>query len=129
MHAHCHFLSALDHSPRYFILQPLQITGQEEKKRESIMVGFNRTKTELQVAQEAAQRAQLELERTHFELHAKKCEYALLNMASLCTGKQWCRGARLCGGIHSWGEGCRSSKHELAAAGGAYRVGKLSLSI
>ena len=60
----------------------MQITGQEEKKRESIMVGFNRTKTELQVAQEAAQRAQLELERTQFELHAKKCEYGV----PLCRG-------------------------------------------
>lgn len=51
-----------------------KISGQEEKKRESIMVGFNKTKSDLQLAQEGLQRAQVDLEKTQFELQVKKCE-------------------------------------------------------
>lgn len=43
-----------------------------EKQRESMMVGLSKTKTELGSLQDALARTQVELEKTNFELHAKK---------------------------------------------------------
>ncbi|KAL0021874.1 hypothetical protein WJX77_010346 [Trebouxia sp. C0004] len=43
-----------------------------EKQRESIMVGFNKTKSELGTLQDALAKTQIDLEKTNFELHAKK---------------------------------------------------------
>jgi len=45
-----------------------------EKQRESIMVGFNKTKSELGTLQDALAKTQIDLEKTNFELHAKKSE-------------------------------------------------------
>ena len=43
-----------------------------EKQRESIMAGLNKTKTELSSLQDALAKTQVDLEKTSFELHAKK---------------------------------------------------------
>ena len=43
-----------------------------EKQRESMMVGLSKTKTELGSLQDALAKTQVELEKTNFELHAKK---------------------------------------------------------
>ena len=43
-----------------------------EKQRESMMVGLSKTKTELGSLQDALAKTQVELEKTSFELHAKK---------------------------------------------------------
>lgn len=59
MGSHAHMGDAPELPPQRYLLRvalpyftpcrPLQIAGVEEKKRESIMVGFNKTKTDLQV--------------------------------------------------------------------------------
>ena len=40
-----------------------------------MMTGLNKTKTELSSLQDALAKTQLELEKTNFELHAKKSEH------------------------------------------------------
>ena len=52
-----------------------------EKKRESIMVSWNTTKSELTNLQDALARSQIELERINFELHAKQSECARRQIA------------------------------------------------
>lgn len=46
-----------------------------EKQRESMMVGLSKTKTELGSLQDALAKTQVELEKTNFELHAKKSKH------------------------------------------------------
>lgn len=48
-----------------------------EKQRESMMVGLSKTKTELGSLQDALAKTQVELEKTNFELHAKKSKHML----------------------------------------------------
>ena len=50
-----------------------------DKQRESMMVGLNKTKTELGSLQDALARTQLDLEKTSFELHAKTSEHEASN--------------------------------------------------
>ena len=52
-----------------------------EKQRESMMVGFNKTKSELGTLQDALAKTQIDLEKTNFELHAKKSELLPLSLA------------------------------------------------
>ena len=59
--------------PPHHVLR-LQISGLEEKKRESIMVVANQTKSRLQLAEDALHRVQVEAEKGQFELAAKKGE-------------------------------------------------------
>ncbi|KFM22412.1 Centromere-associated protein E [Auxenochlorella protothecoides] len=56
-----------------------KITGVEEKKRESIMVGFNQTKSRLQIAEEGLHRASVEVEKLQFELSIKAGEARALD--------------------------------------------------
>ena len=46
-----------------------------EKQRESMMVGLSKTKSELGSLQDALAKTQVELEKTNFELHAKKSKH------------------------------------------------------
>ena len=41
------------------------------------MIGFNKTKTELSTLQDALAKTQIDLEKTNFELHAKKSMFPL----------------------------------------------------
>ncbi len=78
-----------------------------EKQRESIMVGFNRTKSELGTLQDALAKTQIELEKTNFELHAKQsmlllswpssrtCSRAQRNLA--CSLKSACTASHIHG--------------------------------
>ncbi len=47
------------------------------------MVGFNKTKSELGTLQDALAKTQIDLEKTNFELHAKKSELLPLSLAGL----------------------------------------------
>ena len=47
------------------------------------MVGFNKTKSELGTLQDALAKTQIDLEKTNFELHAKKSELLPLSLAKL----------------------------------------------
>ena len=46
------------------------------------MVGFNKTKSELGTLQDALAKTQIDLEKTNFELHAKKSELLPLALAN-----------------------------------------------
>ena len=54
-----------------------------EKQRESMMVGLSKTKTELGSLQDALAKTQVELEKTNFELHAKKSKHMSHVLANL----------------------------------------------
>jgi hypothetical protein len=83
----------------------VQISGLEEKKRESIMVVANQTKSRLQLAEDALHRVQVEAEKGQFELAAKK--------GKPC-GRGWGGG-----GCGAGGRACSRSKESHAAGVGA----------
>ena len=56
-----------------------------EKQRESMMVGLSKTKTELGSLQDALAKTQVELEKTNFELHAKKSKHMSPVPVSCCS--------------------------------------------
>lgn len=59
-----------------------------EKQRESMMLGLSKTKTELGSLQDALARTQVELEKTSFELHAKKSKRMSPIQSCLLHAKQ-----------------------------------------
>jgi hypothetical protein len=67
----------------------VQVAGHEERKRESIMVGFSAAKGRAATAEESLARARVDLEKGAFELAAKQGEIGCLVGGCWGGGRGW----------------------------------------